>query len=105
MVSENDYDDEATARRDEEHGRAYEELWRWAHGREVIEVEHRLREFTGAYAPYAPEVDVVLQSRVMADPRWGLKHPVRALVLAWRFRGERSPRSTLRFFGRPRFAG
>ena len=105
LVGDDDFDDEAMARRNEEHGRAYAELWRWAPGQEVIEVERRMREFTRAYAPYAREVDVVIQSRVMTDPRWGIKHPVSALALAWRFRSERPPRSTLRLFIRPRLAG
>lgn len=89
----------------EQHNRAYDELWRTARGSDVVEVERLLREFTETWAPYAEHVDVVLQARVMSDPRWGRKHPLKALALAWRFRRSRPMRRTLRFLVRPRFAG
>jgi hypothetical protein len=104
-MEEGDSDSDAMARQIEEHGRAYDELWQWAHGKNVFEVEGRLREFTRTHAAYAREVDVVIQARVMSDIHWGVKHPVGALALAWRFRKDRSTRSTLKFFVRPRFAG
>jgi hypothetical protein len=104
-MGEDDYDGDAMAKRNEEHGRAYEALWKSARGKDIAEVEHSLREFTRTYAPYAEEVDVVMQSRVMSDPLWGLKHPWSAVAIAWRFRKARSPRHTLSFFLRPRFTG
>lgn len=102
---EDGYDEDAMARRYEEHGRAHDELWRWSRGQDVAEVERRLREFTRTFAPYAEEVDVVTQARVMSDVRWGLKHPWGAVAIAWRFRRDRSPRHTLSFFLKPRFVG
>lgn len=88
-----------------EHNRAWEDLWERSRGRSVEEVERLLRVYAKTYAPHARETDLVLQARVMSDKRWGLKHPVAALALAWRLRRVRSPRRTLAFFLRPRSAG
>ncbi|WP_309649975.1 hypothetical protein [Nocardioides sp.] len=87
------------------HAEAYDELWASARGRSVAEVQEMLRDFSGTFAPYLRETDVAFSARVMSDPRWGRKHPVAALRLAWAHRGERSPYRSLRWLWRPGLAG
>ena len=76
-----------------------------ARGRDVLEAEALVRGWAGTHARYITDLDVALMARVMSDPRWSRRHPLSAIVLAWRHRGSRPVHRTLRQLWRPRFAG
>ena len=76
-----------------------------ARGRDVLEVEHLLRDFASIYQPHVREVDLAFTARVMSDAHWARKHPLSAIALAWRHRDSRPVHRSLLWLWRPRFAG
>jgi hypothetical protein len=76
-----------------------------AHGRDVVEVEHLLRDWARTYKPHLREIDLVFLARVMSDEHWVRKHPLSAIALAWRHRDSRRPHRSLLWLWKPRFSG
>ena len=76
-----------------------------ARGRDVVEVEHLLRDFADNYQPHMRAIDLAFLARVLSDPHWARKHPLSAVALAWRHRGSRPMRRSLLWLWKPRFAG
>ena len=74
-------------------------------GRDVVEAERQVRDFARVYQPYAREIDLAFTARVLSDARWGRRHPISAVALAWKHRGARPFRRSLLWLWRPRFAG
>ena len=60
----------------------YESLVRNALGSAVAVVEERLRNFATVYPTHSRDMDIVFTARVLSDPKWGRRHPLRTLALA-----------------------
>ena len=72
---------------------------------DVLSAERLVREWADARGVRLAEVDVVLMARVMSDAHWARKHPLSAILLAWKHRRSRPPHRSLLWLWRPRFAG
>ncbi|WP_345529466.1 CPCC family cysteine-rich protein [Nocardioides endophyticus] len=81
-------------------------LWESSRGQPIHVVEDQLRNLDGIHnGGLHAELHRALIARVLSDHRWGFKHPLAALALAWRYRSVQSPLRTLNWLRRPRFAG
>jgi hypothetical protein len=74
-------------------------------GRGNDEAERLVRDFASVYRRHTPEIDIAFTARVLSDARWGRKHPISAIALAWKYRDDRPMRRSLLWLWRPRFAG
>lgn len=86
--------------------REWERIRKAAPGTSVATVESWLSDVKRKHdLPYWEDADLTLTARAFVDPKWGRKHPIAALGLAWRYRSEKKLSATLKFLWRPRFAG
>jgi hypothetical protein len=77
-----------------------------ARAEDVFGAELLVREWADAQWCRLAEVDVAFLARVMSDVSWARKHPLSALLLAWKHRRARPLRHSLPWLWRaPRFAG
>lgn len=83
----------------------YQMLCEDIRGRGVDEAERLVRDFASVYQPHFREIDVAFTARVLSDPRWGRRHPISAVALAWKHRDARPMRRSLLWLWRPRIAG
>ena len=85
---------------------AWPELWKSSRGQPIHAIEEQARDLDGVHGGGATvDLHRALMARVMSDHRWGYRHPLAALALAWRYRSVQSPLRTLNWLRRPRFAG
>jgi hypothetical protein len=98
-------DDEVMAAYIARHTSDYRKLCEATRGRDIDEAERLVRDFANVYQPHAREIDIAFTARVLSDARWGRRHPIAAIALAWRHRGTRPMRESLLWLWRPRFAG
>ncbi len=92
---------------EDEHARAWSELWHTARGQPVEVIEERLERIQHPVLKGHPqtELHIALTARVMSDRRWLYAHPRAAVELAWQHRHTQSPLRTLNWLRRPRFGG
>ncbi len=102
---DNDGADEAETQLVAQYSSAFRVLCYSARGQDVVEAERLVRDFASTYQPHAREVELAFTARALSDPRWGRKHPMSAVALAWRHRGSQRMRRSLRWLWSPRIAG
>jgi hypothetical protein len=100
-----DNEEEAMAAYIARHTLNYRTLCEAIRGRDIDEAERLVRDFANVYQGHAREIDIAFTARVLSDARWGRKHPISAVALAWRHRDDRPMRRSLLWMWRPRFAG
>lgn len=97
---------QANVARWRDHTAALLDLWKSSRGEPIQIIEDRLRDLEQLHeGGDRADLPRALMARVMSDPRWGYKHPLAALALAWRYRSVQSPLRTVSWLLRPRFAG
>lgn len=97
---------QAYVAQNQERAAAQSALWTTSSGQPIHVIEDQLRSLDGIHGG-GPHLDLhrALTARVLSDHRWGYRHPLAALALAWRYRSVQSPLRTLNWLRRPRFAG
>ncbi len=100
-----DNEDEAMAAYSARYASDYRMLCEAIRGRGIDEAELLVRDFASVYQPHAREIDIAFTARVLSDARWGSRHPISAVSLAWKHRDARPMRRSLLWLWRPRFAG
>lgn len=99
------HEDEAMAEYIVRYESDYRVLCETIRGQPTGEAERLVRDFASVYQPRAREVDVAFTARVLSDARWGRRHPISAVTLAWKHRDARPAHRSLLWLWRPRFAG